>query len=99
MSGACRADKPPGLRQPRSAQSNMTVKTRAPDDGLDEFLPEQVFTMRRGRTQPMRRLMTAVFRDAIGCFQSHLLDPTHLCQRLVWDADLWIMGVTLVSPS
>ena len=98
MSGACRADEPPGLRQPRSAQSNMAVKTRAPDDGLDEFLPEQVFTMRRGKTQPMRRLMTAVLRDAIGCFQRYLLDPTHRGQRLFRDAEQWIMAESDVTP-
>jgi len=76
----------------------MAVKTRVPDDGLDEFLPEQVFTVRRGKTQPMRRLMTAVLRDAIGCFQRHLLDSTHRGQRLFRDAEQWIMAESDVTP-
>jgi len=76
----------------------MGVKARAGDDGLDDFLPDQIFTTRRGKTQPMRRLMTAVLRDAIGCFQKHLLDPTHRGQRLFRDAEQWIMAEDAVTP-
>jgi len=76
----------------------MRVKARAADDSLDDFLPDQIFTTRRGKTQPMRRLMTAVLRDAIGCFQKHLLDPTHRGQRLFRDAEQWIMAEDAVTP-
>jgi len=76
----------------------MGLKAHGGDDVLDEFLPEQIFAIRRGKTQPMRRLMAAVLRDAIGCFQRHLHDSTHRGQRLFRDAERWIMAENDVTP-
>jgi len=46
----------------------------------------------------MRRLMAAVLRDAVGCFQQHLLDTSQRGQRLFQEAERWIMVENDVTP-
>ena len=52
----------------------------------------------RGETQPLRRLMVAVVREAIGCFQRYSLDSTHRGQRLFKDAERWLMVDDTLAP-
>lgn len=58
----------------------------------DTLLPSQYFAVlkRKGAHEPERRLVIAVLRDAVDCFQKHLRARDAKARQLFHDAEEWI---------
>src|SRR5215813_2680997 len=58
----------------------------------DTLLPSQYFAAlkRKGAHEPERRLVIAVLRDAVDCFQKHLWARDRKARQLFLDAEEWI---------
>ena len=59
---------------------------------------ERLGAVPHGETQPLRRLMVAVLREATGCYQRYYLDSTQRGRRLFKEAERWFMVDDTPAP-